>query len=83
MEVYHEDQWGTICDKNWAIEAAKVVCKELGYSSAIFAIKKAHFGEGTGPVCDDDYVFVSWRLVLEWFYDWLKKKSRYFSSNQK
>lgn len=54
VEVYHDGQWGTICDENWGQEAAEVVCKELGYSSAISAIKKAHFGQGTGPVCDEN-----------------------------
>ena len=46
MEIFHNGKWGTICDKNWGDEAANVVCKELGYSSAIFATKKAFFGEG-------------------------------------
>lgn len=65
VEVYHDGQWGTICDENWGEEAAEVVCKELGYSGAIFAVKKAHFGEGTGPVCDDSCAFVLRRLVIE------------------
>ena len=50
MEVYHDGQWETICDKNWSDKAAEVVSEELGYSDAMFAIKKVHFGEGTGPV---------------------------------
>lgn len=61
MEVYHDGQWGTICDKNWGEEEARVVCKELGYSSAISAVKKAYFGQGTGPVCKANCVFVSCR----------------------
>jgi len=62
VEVYHDAQWGTICDKNWGQKEAEVVCKELGYSGAIFAIKKAHSGRGTGPVCSDNCVFVSNKL---------------------
>ena len=54
MEVYHNGQWGTICDENWGKEEAEVVCKELGYSGAMFAYKKAHSGQGTGPVCHID-----------------------------
>jgi len=50
VEVYHDGQWGTICDENWGDEAAEVVCQELGYSGAIFAAKNAYFGKGTGPV---------------------------------
>ena len=66
MEVYHDRQWGTICDENWGNKAAELVCKELGYSGAMFAVKKAHFGNGTGPVCNENRVFLSWRLALEW-----------------
>ncbi|KAJ7328139.1 Lysyl oxidase-like 4 [Desmophyllum pertusum] len=47
VEVYHNNQWGTICDENWSNEAAGVVCKELGYSGALFRTKKAYYGEGT------------------------------------
>lgn len=50
VEVYQNGQWGTICDENWGKEEAEVVCKELGYSRAMFAYKKAHSGEGTGPI---------------------------------
>ena len=51
IEVYHNGQWGTICDKSWSDDAAEVVCKELGYSGALFATKKAYEGsEGSGPV---------------------------------
>lgn len=50
--MYHNGQWGTICDENWSHEAAEVVCKELGYSGAIFATKKAFSREGSGPVRD-------------------------------
>lgn len=51
IEVYHNGQWGTICDKSWSDDAAEVVCKELGYSGALFATKKAYDGsEGSGPI---------------------------------
>ena len=48
--MYHNGQWGTICDKNWSKEDADVVCKELGYKTALFPVKNAKFGEGSGPV---------------------------------
>ena len=75
MEVYHNGQWGTICDENWGEEAAEVVCKELGYSSAIFAAKKALFGEGTGPVSDDNCVFVFGTIEPRYFEFSMEKKN--------
>ena len=43
-------RWGTICDGNWDIQDAKVVCHELGYPYAVGAPLNAHHGEGTGPI---------------------------------
>lgn len=49
--MFHDGQWGTICDENWSHDAADVVCKELGFSGALFATKKAYNdSEGSGPV---------------------------------
>ena len=42
--------WGTICDDNWDIQDARVVCHELGYPYAVAAPLNAHYGEGTGPI---------------------------------
>ncbi|KAH9514984.1 hypothetical protein Btru_021590, partial [Bulinus truncatus] len=56
LEVFHSGQWGTVCDDNFDINAAQVVCKQLGYETnkATF-YGKAHYGQGTGiPVHLDD-----------------------------
>ena len=43
-------QWGTICDDNWDIQDAWVVCHQLGYLSAVVTPLPAYYGEGTGPI---------------------------------
>ena len=48
--MFHDKRWGTVCDTNWNMEDAHVVCKELGFSRALRAPGGAHFGEGSGPI---------------------------------
>nr|XP_039273184.1 deleted in malignant brain tumors 1 protein-like [Styela clava] len=46
--------WGTICDDNWSIEAANVVCHMLGFERAYAAHTHAYYGEGEGQIWLED-----------------------------
>lgn len=46
VEVYHQGQWGTICDDHWGFREATVVCRMLNYSAAVHAVRYAYYGAG-------------------------------------
>ena len=51
VEIYHDGEWGTICDDDWDLMDGDVVCKQLGFEhGAHSVIDGAGLGEGMGPI---------------------------------
>ncbi|RXM37208.1 Macrophage receptor MARCO [Acipenser ruthenus] len=50
-ELFHNGEWGTICNDGWDIKAATVFCRMLGYQQATEFYTDGH---GTGPILLDD-----------------------------
>ncbi|XP_056604995.1 scavenger receptor cysteine-rich type 1 protein M130-like [Triplophysa dalaica] len=50
VEVFHDGQWGTVCDDHFDLTDADVVCRELGCGQAVDV---ARFGQGSGQILMD------------------------------
>lgn len=52
LQVYHNGQWGTVCDDLWDKDNAIVVCRQLGYDDGISFFNT--FGQYQCPIWLDD-----------------------------
>ncbi|XP_052765813.1 uncharacterized protein LOC128207044 isoform X2 [Mya arenaria] len=55
VEVFHDGEWGTVCDDSWDAKDAAVVCKQLGFRAEnAQAYTRGHYGSGVGYIWMDE-----------------------------
>ncbi|KAK1804129.1 hypothetical protein P4O66_020171, partial [Electrophorus voltai] len=56
VEVFYRGEWGTICDDDFTLSNAHVLCHHLGFVEAISWSHSAKYGAGTGKIWLDNVV---------------------------
>lgn len=54
VEIYYRGSWGTVCDDDWEMQDAVVVCQQVGCGSAKTYTTNAYFGYGSGLIMLDN-----------------------------
>ncbi|XP_051508053.1 lysyl oxidase homolog 3B-like isoform X1 [Myxocyprinus asiaticus] len=54
IEVFFKGEWGTICDDDFSLASAHILCRQLGFVSATGWTHSAKYGKGTGKIWLDN-----------------------------
>ncbi|VDI15470.1 Hypothetical predicted protein, partial [Mytilus galloprovincialis] len=65
VEIFYNNEWGTICDDSWDNNDAQVVCRMLGKkSNGAIAKQSAYYGAGSGQIWLDDVNCVGSEITI-------------------
>ncbi|XP_061742164.1 lysyl oxidase homolog 3B isoform X1 [Nerophis ophidion] len=54
VELFHAGEWGSICDDDFSLANANVLCRQLGFVAATAWTHSAKYGKGQGKVWLDN-----------------------------
>ena len=54
VEMFYNNEWGTICDDDWNSNNTQVICRSLGYTYGIRSTSSKEFGPGNGTIWLDN-----------------------------
>ncbi|XP_063352061.1 putative DMBT1-like protein [Pelmatolapia mariae] len=66
VEVRHGEQWHTVCDMDWTLSKAQVVCETLECGRAMNVPGAAFYGRGSGPVNKSGWWVAQVNAPAEW-----------------
>ena len=54
VEIFHNNEWGTVCDDHWTLTEANIVCRSLGFPGAVRQTTEARYIYTCMLVCGSD-----------------------------